>query len=764
MRRNDDMSAGRRQRREEPGSPATARRDGVPSAAGVSARNRHVALAICGLLVVAVAVVFGQTVGFGFVNYDDNDYVYDNADLTGGLSLGGISWALRSTDAHNWHPLTWISYLLDYELYGLQPWGYHLTNLILHAAAVVVLFLVLRRMTDDLWPSAFVAAVFAVHPLHVESVAWVAERKDVLSGLLFMLTLGTYAAYARRPFSLLRYLLVVVLFALGLMAKPMLVTVPLLLLLLDYWPLGRMSPKAPRGFATPWRLVFEKTPLLALSAVSCVATVIAQADAVKPLQAMSLSSRMSNALVSYAAYVGQFFYPAGLAVFYPPRRSGLPTWQVVAASLLLTGVCAAAVVCRRRCPYAFVGWFWFLGMLVPVIGLVQVGEQSMADRYTYLPEIGLVIALAWGAKALLAAWPRRAWISGAISAAVVAALMGCAWHQTSYWHDSETLWTHTLECEPDAVVAHVDLGVVLDLKGQTAEAIAHYQRALAIDPHYVEAYTNLGNALKHLGRTDEAIAQYKKALEVDPSYGKARYDLGTALYAEGRFDEAIAEYHRALKIDLRNADAHNNLGGALTAQGKLAEAVQEYRTALEIKPNFARAEYNLAVTLGGQGHTAEAIVHYQKALELEPDDADARYYLGGALVQEQRFGEAIAQWSELLRVQPDNTQVLRKLAWLLATSPEASVRDGGRAVALAQRAARLTDDRAPDVLDALAAAYAEAGRFSEAVQTARKALQLAAEQDKPSLVESLRAEIPLYEAGKPFREALQPAPVGSARP
>ena len=355
-------------------------------------------------------MVFGQTVRHEFINCDDDQYVYENPQVARGFTAQGIVWAFTHFHSANWHPLTWLSHMLDCQLYGLNhPGGHHLTNVLLHAASAILLFLVLRQMTGDLWPSAFVAALFAIHPLHVESVAWVAERKDVLSGLFFMLTLAAYVGYARRPFSLLRYLLVTVLFALGLMAKPMLVTLPFVLLLLDYWPLGRIGaavPQSPQQARLPRqsslalrRVLLEKLPWLVLTAASCVVTRFAQQTALVSTERLPLPSRIANALVSYVAYLGQFFYPVGLAVLYPYPQSTLPIWKIVGALLLLVGISLAVLACRRKCPYLLVGWLWYLGMLVPVIGLVQVGDQSMADRYTYLTQIGLYIALAWGCGA-----------------------------------------------------------------------------------------------------------------------------------------------------------------------------------------------------------------------------------------------------------------------------------------------------------------------------------------------------------------------------
>ncbi len=700
-------------------------------------------------------LVFSQTVGFDFVNFDDFDYVYENPHVARGLTPQGIVWALTGTHSDNWHPLTSLSYLLDYEFYGLAPWGYHLTNVLLHGAAAILLFLVLRRMTGDLWPSAFVAAVFAIHPLRAESVAWVSERKDVLSGLLFILTLGAYVEYVRHPFSLLRYLAVVVLFALGLMSKPMLVTLPFVLLLLDHWPLKRL--------ALTWRLVAEKVPLLVLSAASCVVTRLAQSEAVQSIDRLSLTSRIENALVSCVGYVGNFFCPLGLAAFYPHPGDSLPSWEIGGALLLLVAIGVGLLACRRKFPYLPVGWFWYLGMLVPVIGLVQVGQQAMADRYTYLPQIGLAIGLAWGAKQVCERWPSRAWLCGVASALVLATFMGCAWRQTSYWRDSETLWTRALDCTSGNVVAHVNLGVALHDQGRLDEAIDQYHDALAIKPHDVMAHNHLGVALRDQGHAAEAIAEFRHALAIDPNCAAAHNNLGAILAEGGQVNEAIEHYRKAIEVNPSHASAHYNLANALARQSRYEEAMAEFQKSLDINSNSAEAHHNLGLFLAGAGQFDEAIAHFRTALQLKPTLINARRTLAVVLAHHGKIPEAIAEWSELLRLQPDDVPALRELAWLLATSPAASHRNGSRAVQLAERAAELTADRDPAVLDALAAAYAEAGRFSEAVQTARHALELAARQNQQTLAESVRARLSLYEARAPFHEGSRPYTPTSAR-
>ena len=511
------------------------------------------------------------------------------------------------------------------------------------------------------------------------------------------------------------------------MAKPMLVTLPMVLLLLDYWPLRRVDAPAMADLdigkrcgrlGVLWRLVAEKLPLLALSAACCLTTFWAQAAAIARLDRMPLSSRIANALISYVTYVGQLFYPVKLAVLYPLSSHALATRQVAGALLLLAVVTAGVAVCWRRRPWLLVGWCWYLGMLVPVIGLVQVGEQSMADRYTYLPQIGLLIALVWEANRAIGSWPYRGWLYAVASALVVAVLMGCAWQQASYWRDSETLWTHAIACTERNAVAH----------------------------------NNLGALRAERGRLDEAVVQIEKALEIQPDYADAHDNLGVVLTDQGRIEEAIVHLNKALAANPNLAGAHYNLARALFRRGSVDEAMTHYRKALEINPNYVEALNNYGALLAGRRRLDEAIAHYRKALEIDPAHANARRNLDIVQSQREEIGKTLARRRELLRSHPDDVTLLNEMAWTLATNPNASIRNGAEAVELAGRAVQLSDGREPAVLDTLAAAYAEAGRFSEALQTAREAAKLAAQQNNRSLAESIAAKIPLYEARTAFRE------------
>jgi len=573
-------------------------------------------------------LVFGETLRHPSINFDDQEYVFENPKINTGLTSTGVLWAFTHSHAENWHPLTSISHMLDCQLFGLQAGWHHFTNVLLHTIAVILLFLVFREMTGALWRSAFVAAVFAIHPLRVESVAWIAERKDVLSGVFFMLTLGAYVRYVREPSSI-RYLIVAVLFGLGLMTKSMLVTLPFVLLVLDYWPLGRFAhvspaePKPKNGFGRWWghrsiptRLILEKIPLIALSAASSIITLFAQKRAAISVESLPLVWRMKNAFVSYVAYMWQMVCPIRLALVYPHPEYRLSLWEVALAIAFLTGVTAVVVAFRRKHPYLITGWLWYVGMLVPVIGIVQVGAQARADRYTYLPQIGLYLIATWTIADLSVAWRCRRQILGVAAAIVIAGLAWLAWIQNTYWRDSEALWTRTL-----AVTSHNDV---------------------------------------------------------------AHASLADLLLRRDRIDEAISHSEEALRIHSRNGSAHNTLAFGLFRKGRVDEAV----------------------------------AHWKESLEIRPDDMNAQAYL----------------------------------AWVLATSPDASLRDGAKAVELAKKVLEHTDHADVVVLRTLAAGYAESGQFSEAIETAQQALQLAIAQDKSALIWDLQLNITNYQRNRPLRD------------
>jgi Tfp pilus assembly protein PilF len=549
-----------------------------------------------------------------FVNYDDNVYITDNAQVQKGLTGKGIIWAFTTSHTGNWHPLTWISHMVDCELHGLNPKGHHLTNVLLHMANAILLFVVLRWMTGAVWRSGLVAALFALHPLHVESVAWAAERKDVLSALFWLLTMLAYVHYVHRPGGK-RYLLILVPFSLGLMAKPMLVTLPFILLLLDYWPLNRFQQRAttdsvvdqPLGFKSSGdgkppilKAVMEKAVLFVMSLLSCFVTLVAQqkAGAVSTLEVVPFTIRISNALVSFVAYMGKMFWPLDLAVFYPHPGSELQIWKPAAAGLFLLIISAVALWITHRYRYVLVGWLWYLGTLVPVIGLVQVGEQAMADRYTYVPLIGLFIVVVWGFADLVKGWRSRRWVVSVTAAVMLLALMAGSWLQVGYWKDSIKLFKHALDVTSNNYVAHYALGNALASQGDLVGSVSHYNKALKIKPKFAEAHNNLGNALALQGNLTGAITHYTEALKINPDHAEAHRNLAVGLDRQGKHQAALHHYEEALRISPNDAQSHNNLGVALAEQGRLKEAVAHFADALRIDPNFKEAERNLELSQG----------------------------------------------------------------------------------------------------------------------------------------------------------------------
>jgi tetratricopeptide (TPR) repeat protein len=554
---------------------------------------------------------------------------------------------------------------------------------------------------------------------------------------------------------------VVVLFALGLLCKPNLVTLPFVLLLLDYWPLRRLGGVAAPGgklanqqggFPVFAHLVLEKIPLFVLSAAASVIAPMAEGKAMTSLAGVPFLARMSNPIMSYVTYLRQTVYPADLAPFYPYSAQDFPGWTIILALMLLVAISAVALAAWQKHPYLLVGWLWYLGVMVPMIGIMQVGSCAHADRYTYLPMIGLSIALTWAAADLCAGWRHRRLVLGGLATAILAALIFCARIQTSYWRNGELLWTHTLACTSGNYVAHNNLGIALLQKGSVDEAIVHYQKALQIKPDYSDAHDNLGNALLQKGSVDEAIAHFQKALQLKPDNAETHYNLGNAMFQKGSVDEAIAHFQKTLQFKPNYADAHNNLGNALLQKGSVDEAVTHFQKALQINPNYANAHINLGNILLEKGSVDEAIAQYQKALQIEPDSAVVHNNLGYALLQKGSVDEAIVHYQKALGINPGYTEALNNLAWVLATSSQASLRNGGKAVELAQRANQLTGGENPAILHTLAAAYAEAGRFNDALQSAQKAFELAKAAEQQDLVGQLDDELKLYQAGFPFHQ------------
>jgi len=671
---------------------------GAPAADG--GRNRRQTWLICLGLTLAVLAAYGQLWDCDFVAWDDGNYVTANSMVKQGVGWPGVVWAFSTFHASNWHPLTWISHEVDFQLYGMNPAGHHFTSLLLHLANSILLFLLLRRMTRAQWPSALAAALFALHPLHVESVAWISERKDVLSAFFWMLTVWAYARYVEQQKAESRkrkaesrkqkffYALALFFFALGLMSKTMLVTLPFVLLLLDYWPLerGRRELSSQRLDATPLgrgRWVLEKIPFFILAAAASVAAFLAQRQggAVASLDRLPMGARLANIPVAYARYIGKTLFPVHLAVFYPIPPHW-PDWEVGGAILLLALVTIWALWRVRAQPYLAVGWFWFLGMLAPVIGLVQIGAQSMADRYDYIPGIGLSVMVLWAASEW---FQRRAALAPAVLGwLAVAACMAATRLQVGYWTNSQTLFRH--------------------------------------------------------------------AVETTPGNGFLESSLGRALFLQGRREEAMPHLQQGVALAFGNPGVHYNLGNALLALGRAPEAVGQFEIAVNLAPNDAINQFTLGTALLKNGRAADAIGPLQAALQILPNDVDSHCELATAFLQTGRAKTAVGEYEKVLQIQPDCLQANANLAWILASNPDASLRDGSRAVRLALRAEQLSGGQDPFVMAALGAAYAEVGDFSQAVAAAQRALQISGEESHSPLADTVRAQLALYRAGSPFRD------------
>lgn len=602
-----------------------------------SRQARRLAPGLAVALAALVVFVFAPVRTFDFVSWDDPWYITRNANVAGGLTWQSAAWAFTAGAPSYWHPVTWLSHLADVEIYGLDPGGHHVTNVLLHAANTLLLFGLLRRLTGRTGRSAFVAALFAIHPLRVESVAWVSERKDVLSALFWMLTLRAYVWYVREPRAR-RYVVVLLLFVLGLMAKPMIVTLPIVLLLLDWWPLNRIGNGASAGpglsrgatsrsqWAEWWPLVREKLPLLGAAAAAGVVTIAVQAaeGAVAGFDLLPPSARVAHALLGYVTYIRRMFWPAGLAAFYPYVWNLPPWWVLVSAAAGLAVVTALVVRLRGSRPALAFGWFWYLLTLVPVAGLVQSGAQSSADRFTYIPLVGLFVMVAWGVPALVARWRPGRTMLPLVAVLVVLAFAAASRQQVYYWKDSFTLWSRALEVTAGNHRAHAGLAEALAGEGRLDEAVAHYREATRLLPGVAEWHNDLGVVLTRQGLVAEAAAEYEKAVLLRPRFVEARNNLGAMLARQGRTSEAVAQYTEALRIDPDNALARQNLGLALADQGRLDDAIRECLAALRLEPDNAGWHYQVAFLFYRKSDISGALRHLERALEIEPGNEAAR--------------------------------------------------------------------------------------------------------------------------------------------
>ena len=689
---------------------------------------------VCLLLIITISAVYWQVGNHEFINLDDTRYITENRHIQKGLTLESITWSFSITDISYWHPLTWLSLMLDYEFYGTNPRGYHLTNVVLHILNALLLFLILSRMTGSLWRSAIVAALFALHPLNVESVAWAVERKNVLSTFFWMLTLLAYSHYSIRP-SLPRYLLLALFFGLGLMTKPMLVTLPCVLFLLDYWPLGRLrfdqlgsdsdekmdtSTVTGQQHTLPYRLILEKVPLLVLSGIAAYVTSLSaqRIGMAISTESVPIKLRTANGLFSYVSYIAKMIWPQNLAVFYP-YPSEVPIWQSAGAGMLLLGVSVLILRSFRKVPYLLTGWLWYLGTLLPVIGLKQAGLwPAMADRFSYVPLIGLFIIIAWGIPDLVRGWHYRSTFLTSAGGVVVAALMLTTWTQLQHWKNSLTLFEHALRVTKNNYLAHLNFGAALADQGKVEEAISHYNRSLQIAPNYAKTYNNLGLALAQQGKNDEAMTHYLKALQLNPDDATAHNNLGVVLARTGEFDKAIAHYHHALSLKPNWVEVYNNLGNAFLSQAKFDQAIFYYSETLRLKPGYGDAHNNLAIALANRGRFPEALEHYYAALQLKPNSAETHNNLAVALLNLGKVHAATAHYNKAIDLSPNYSEAHNNLGNLLLEQDKLD-----EAISSFVRALEIRPGYA-EPHNNLGVALARQGRFEEAIDHFREALRL----------------------------------------
>ena len=725
--------------------------------------NKYCIFLVCLALVLTTLTAFWQVRHHEFVTFDDDLYIYDNSYVKAGLTRQGLVWAFTKAHAYNWHPLTWLSHMLDCELYGLDAGGHHFTNVLFHIANAVLLFLFLNRLTGRLWSSAFVAAAFALHPLHVESVAWASERKDVLSTLFWILTMWAYLRYAERP-SVGRYLLVVLGLGLGLMAKQMLVTLPFVFLLLDYRPLGRLKFKGqsysncPRSVVpvSTSRCILEKVPLLVLSAAAAAMVYLVQerTGLVKSVMRYPLIFRIGNALVTYVAYIGRMFWPGRLAIFYPHLRGDLPFWYVVGALLLLVVITVLVLWKLRQRPYLALGWLWYVGTLVPVIGLVQVGLQASADRYTYVPLIGLFIIIAWGVPEILARLHYRKTILSLSSAVLLLVLGVITQRQVGHWHDNTTLYEHAVEVVENNWWAYDALGRAFAKQDKLEDAVKHFTRAIEIRPDYLQARCNLGSALVQQDKINEAIGHFTKALQTRRDFVGAHSNLGYALLQQGRLAEAAAHFMEALRIKPDFVVAHQGMAQVLLQQGRGEEALSHYRRALRAEPLNPDIYDGLGTALAKQGKRNEAIIYFTKTLQLQPDHPKAHLNLGAALAEQGILDEAMVHFTEALRINPRSSKAHKNIGITFFNQGRFE-----EAVAHFRVVVQIEPDL-PGGHKNLADTLFQQGSFAEAITHYRKSLQI--EPDfvavHAKLAYSLEALGSLGDAVEHYAKALQAEP------
>ena len=680
------------------------------------------ALLIAAVLCLVTLALYWNVLGHQFLNYDDPDYLTQNPMVQRGLTGEGIRYAFTAPVSSNWHPLTILSLMLDVQLFGARPGVIQFISVLFHVANSILLFLLARRMTGALWASAFVAAFFAWHPLRVESVAWLAERKDVLSAFFLLLTLLAWTAWIRRP-SIGRYVLSLVFFALGLMSKPMLVTLPFAMVLLDLWPFQRLRIGAGEGSAVDKKSLVEslreKVPFIALALISSYITFIVQrgGQSVATMERIPLLSRVANALVAYAAYLWKTIWPVNLSVYYPYPET-IQTASAIITAVLLLGISFLVWRNWRARPWLFTGWFWYVGTLVPVIGIVQVGSQAMADRYSYIPSIGLGFAIAFGAQELLSLRPGFRRPIGVLAAVFIAGWILLTGRQVNFWKNDETLFSHALQATT---------------RNHLASAV-------------------LGSTAAQTGRMNEAARLFEQAIQWRPDSFEAHTAYGVALLNSGNLEKAEEHLHRAIQFNPMQFEAFNGLGAVLSRQKKPDEALEKFTSALNINPNYGEARLNRAMMLQQLGRAPEALDDYFAALPLVAPNPQVLLNIGNLLLAQHRSGEALGLFRQVLQLQPDHVDAINRVAWILATHPDPNVRNGAEALSLAQQACALTKQQHAPSLNTLAAALAENGQFPEAAQHMQQAIGVARAAGQNGFVAVAEKLLVLYQSGLPFRE------------
>jgi len=678
--------------------------------------EKWIKVAICIGLAAVTFAAYEPMRHNGFVRYDDPVYITENPVIQAGITRQSLSQAFEP-HYFMWHPLTTLSHMLDCQLFGLKPFGHHFTNLLIHITIAVLLFWILTNITGSIWASAFVAAVFALHPLQVESVAWAAERKTVLSGLFWFLTMAVYIWYAKKP-GIGRYVILFLIYGLCIMTKPSVITLPLVLLLLDYWPLGRFDELKP--ILQLKRLFLEKIPLLGLSAVLGVMTIIAQKSGgiVITTELLSIDYRIGNMFVSYIRYIGKLIWPSGLSVNYPmihPDSLKLPATICLVVFVLITIIC---VYTGRRKKYAATGWLWFVGTLVPMIGLVQSGSASIANRYMYISMLGLVMIIAWSARDLIGDRPGRKILAAVLTGVMLLTLIFLTRQQVRYWQTSVTLFEYALKVTKDNVIAENNYGCFLLDEGRFDEAIEHLSNAVRIKPGYYDGRNNLGKAYLKQGKLNDAADCFRETIKLKQDSAEANYNLALVLSMQKKYDEAIKYYNRAIEFNPGYSNAHKKLGEALLAKGK----------------------------------TAEAVAHFHKALPASASKGEIYANLGKAYLLTGNNEQAIENWTKAVELKAGNIEILNNLAWLLATRDKVTAEDAGRAIEYAKRVCELTGNKESVPLDTLAVSYAAAGKFPDAIATARKALELATTAKQEKLAAEIRERMKLYEAGQRYEQ------------